>query len=203
MKKYIDYLNELNGDELLEGLLSYGMFNAKLPDIFSSKAFYKYCIKRDYRPSNSRHDWIRYDNNRNNQLPRQLGIPNPFAYYLQCVKLKDSWDELLKHFENVTSCSTEYKISRIHIRKLKKRNGIFEMNYNNYVEDVPNHPTKTIGAKYIVKSDISNCFDSIYTHTIAWAVVGKQKAKKGDIPKCIDDIENILATQLMVRLMGL
>jgi len=31
--------------------------------------------------------------------------------------------------------------------------------------------------KYIVKADISNCFPSIYTHSLAWALVGKSEAK--------------------------
>lgn len=32
--------------------------------------------------------------------------------------------------------------------------------------------------KYLCQFDISNCFDSIYTHSIAWAIKGKEHAKK-------------------------
>ena len=35
-----------------------------------------------------------------------------------------------------------------------------------------------LGKRYYVKADISSCFPSIYTHTIQWAIVGKEKAKK-------------------------
>ena len=32
--------------------------------------------------------------------------------------------------------------------------------------------------KYCVQTDIENCYESIYTHTIAWALNGKPTAKK-------------------------
>lgn len=35
-----------------------------------------------------------------------------------------------------------------------------------------------IGARYFVQADISNCFPSMYTHSIPWAIHGRQKAKK-------------------------
>ena len=31
--------------------------------------------------------------------------------------------------------------------------------------------------RYLVKADISTCFPSIYTHSIPWAIVGKQQSK--------------------------
>ena len=31
---------------------------------------------------------------------------------------------------------------------------------------------------YLLKTDISNCFDSIYTHSLSWAILGKQQVKE-------------------------
>ena len=39
-------------------------------------------------------------------------------------------------------------------------------------------PDLLIGSRYIVHADISTCFPSIYTHSIPWALVGKDTAKK-------------------------
>jgi len=59
------------------------------------------------------------------------------------------------------------------------RNYIFDMNFkdnknkNDYIES-----EILIGKKFLVKADISNCFPSIYSHAIPWALVGKSDAKK-------------------------
>ena len=44
-------MNEITKDELLEGLLGYGMFAEKIPPIFTSKPLYDYCIANGY-------DWL-------------------------------------------------------------------------------------------------------------------------------------------------
>lgn len=55
------------------------------------------------------------------------------------------------------------------------------MNYENWRTDGNPEPDLLIGNKYIVRADISTCFPSIYTHSIPWALVGKDvaKAKRG------------------------
>ena len=176
MKTYYNCLKEITANRLFKGLLEYGMFNHKLPPIFTSTPFYNYCIKNSVSFSKYRKDWIRYDNNRNNSLPRQLGIPNPFAYYYLCRSLYDNWATLLAYFKNVTN-GQPYKISRNHIRRLKDTYRLFKMNYDNFQIDGPKEPTGIVSSKYVIKADISNCFSSIYTHSIPWALLGKSAAK--------------------------
>lgn len=48
MKKYIDYLREFNEEELMKGLLGFGLFADKLPGLFSSLAFYDYCKEKEF-----------------------------------------------------------------------------------------------------------------------------------------------------------
>ena len=43
MKAYKDYMNELSKEDVLEGLLGYGLFADKLPSVLSNEAFYNYC----------------------------------------------------------------------------------------------------------------------------------------------------------------
>lgn len=56
-------------------------------------------------------------------------------------------------------------------------NSIFSMNYKNLKYDGDPEFDFILGKKYVVKADISQCFPSIYTHAIAWALAGKQNAK--------------------------
>ncbi|WP_191991248.1 RNA-directed DNA polymerase, partial [Limosilactobacillus reuteri] len=38
----------------------------------------------------------------------------------------------------------------------------------------------SLNYQYCIKTDITNCYGSIYTHSIAWAIDGKKEAKKKD-----------------------
>ncbi|WP_202978663.1 RNA-directed DNA polymerase [Helicobacter sp. MIT 05-5294] len=178
---YCKLLHDISTDELFDGLLGYGLFAEKIPPFLTAEYFLDFC--KDENNTNGlkaykkAHKYVNYQNIRNTNIPRILGIPNPFAYYYQCKILSKNWDKLLKHFKEKTQ-EQKHKISRIHIRKLKDKKHLFEMNYKNFeVDDYP-EPNLLIGKKYLVKADISNCFPSIYTHAIAWALTEKSTAKE-------------------------
>lgn len=216
-KSYSEYLNEITQDELFEGLLGHGLFTERIPNFLTSEKFYEFCKEEGTKcQDDNPYRYITYEAIRDIGTPRYLSIPNPFAYYKQCEILCRNWDKLKEHFKNKTKEDT-HKISRIHIRKLYDRadpndkklihnnyddleettlvkKNIFEMNYKN--RDDSNIGKKIrIGNKYQVKADISNCFPSIYTHSIPWAMLGKEEAKqlkndKKEIPNQIDEHTN-------------
>ncbi|MDA3966735.1 RNA-directed DNA polymerase [Helicobacter sp. WB40] len=175
-KTYYECLNQITTDELYEGLLGYGMFAERIPNFLTSETFFEFCKSNEPCFEQKEYRYIKYENMRNINIPRILSIPNPFAYYKQCKVLKESWDKLQEYFYEKTK-NDNYKISRIHIRKLKCK-AIFEMNYDSYKIDGSPEQEIFIGKRYKVKADISNCFPSIYTHAIPWALVGKEKAKE-------------------------
>lgn len=187
-KKYSAYLDEITANELYEGLLGYGMFANKLPPVFTSVPFFDYCQANNPVYSDKEwHDYVYYSSMRNVNIPRVFGIPTPMKYQRLCLILRDNWDALRQHFHQQTD-HQEYRVSRIHIRKLFGKKELFEMNYKNWRVD-GNPETgllflKPQGAsKYIVKADISTCFPSIYSHSLPWALVGKDIAKAN----CKDD----------------
>lgn len=176
-KSYADFMNEISADELYERLLAHGLFADKLPPIFSSVDFFCFC--QEHNPSFP-DDWaqyVYYENMRNINVPRALAIPNPMAYQKLCRCLADNWSDIQQHFVKQTS-GQDHKISRIHIRKMKDVKSLFVMNYDNWWIDGNPEQDLLIGSKYIVKADISTCFPSIYTHSIPWAAIGKNEAKK-------------------------
>lgn len=176
LKSYADIMNDISSNELYKRLLAYGLFTEKLPPIFSSEAFYAYCATLNKPFANKWRQYIYYESMRNINVPRPLGIPNPMAYQKLCQCLADNWDKLKAHFSSQT-VNQEYKISRIHIRKLGKSNSLFSMNYSNWKTDRSPEPDLLIGSRYVVTADISTCFPSIYTHAIPWALIGKKHAK--------------------------
>ncbi|MBG8732000.1 RNA-directed DNA polymerase [Neisseria meningitidis] len=71
------------------------------------------------------------------------------------------------------------------------------MSFKNHEEDDSPIPKILIGKRFVVNADISNCFGSIYTHALSWALVGKDIAKKerngywhNDIDKYTMNINN-------------
>mgnify|MGYP004469519679 CR=1 FL=1 len=173
-KSYSDYMNEISADELYKGLLAYGLFNEKLPPVFTSEPFYNYAPIQPF--SDKPHGFIFHESMRDINIPRSLGIPNPMAYQRLCECLKDNWTEIQSRFERQTN-GDSHKISRVHIRKQKGTEALFKMNYKNWRTDDLPVPDILIGKKYMVSADISTCFPSMYTHSLCWALVGKDTAK--------------------------
>ena len=94
MKPYIEYLQEINKDEILEGLLAHGIFAEKIPPILYSQQFYKYCIDEDRTFEQKEKDYVRYESMRNINIPRLISIPNPFAYANLCKCIANNWDRI-------------------------------------------------------------------------------------------------------------
>ena len=201
-KTYINNLEEITKDELFDGLLGFGLFAEKIPPFLTSEKFLMFCKNppNTFTFENKPRKYIIYESMRNINIPRILSIPHPIAYRNQCQILKESWKKLQKYFKEKTKHNT-YKISRIHLRKIDNSlkvfetcyqdmddidlkdypslivNHLFEMSHKNFCTDDYPEPKLMIGKRYIVKADISNCFPSIYSHAIPWALVGKTLAK--------------------------
>lgn len=177
MKKYNKFMEEISSTELFDGLLGCGLFPDKIPNFLTSEDFKNY-IKTKPLPLTTikEKDYIRYSSMRNINVPRHLGIPEPFAYTNLCYSLSSNWDTIKSHFSDKTIID-EFKISRIHLRKITDTKKLFEMNYKNYIDDKTPDEDLLIGSKYIASADISTCFSSIYSHSISWALVTKNVAK--------------------------
>ena len=59
------------------------------------------------------------------------------------------------------------------------------MTYSNWKTDASPEPDLQIGNHYMVRADISTCFQSMYTHSLPWALVGKPTAKQTKNDKTI------------------
>lgn len=175
-KAYSEFMDEITPDELYQALLAYGLFSEKLPPVFDATEFYDYSLSLPQPFSKYPHGYIYYEAMRDINIPRPLGIPHPMAYQCLCRLLADNWDKIRIHFHTQTD-SNEFRVSRTHIQKMKESKSLFKMNYPNWKVDTSPVPDIQIGMKYVVRADISNCFPSMYTHALPWAIIGKDKAK--------------------------
>ena len=169
-------MHEISGSELYESLIGHGLFTDKLPPIFTSEEFYKYCLSLKCSFEDKWYGYIKFDSVRNSNVPRQLGIPHPFAYERLCKILMDNWNSHILPYFFVTT-GHKYKVSTIHLRKMAETKALFQMNYDNYRTDGSPENDLMIGKRYLVKTDISTCFPSMYSHSLPWALVGKDYSK--------------------------
>ncbi|MDQ8180191.1 RNA-directed DNA polymerase [Pelagicoccus sp. SDUM812005] len=176
----------LSEDELLLGLVDYGLFCEKLPDCFSSEGLLGSLESDELevldttnanelksRLDNRVHDFIPFQAIRDINIPRHMGIPHPESHVVQALAIKKHWDLLCEHFEKPWP-----KKSRIYVRRVGQGR-IFKMNYKGWDQD-ENEETdlrNESGALFKVKADVSSCFPSIYTHSIPWALHGKKMGK--------------------------
>ena len=177
----------LSPDDIVTGLLDFGLFAEKVPPCFTSKGLAELAAPlmepvletvdlkaRNKAIGDRSHDYIRYEAIRDINIPRQLGIPHPESYALQALAIKKHWEEIKAHCAKPAPA-----ISRIHVRHVGG-GCIFEMSYKGaeryqFEEDEIEWRS---GAKFVVKADIARCFPSMYTHSIPWALHGLEVAKK-------------------------
>ena len=175
----------LSDNAALRGLVDYGLFGEKMPPCFSSQGLADNIPKRlamivheaDEKKLKKRirasHDYVRYESVRNVNVPRQMGVPHPESYVVQCLALKRHWTLIKRHCGKPVT-----PISRVYVRRTSSQR-VFLMNYQgrqrfaNEEADI----RSMMGAHYAVNADISNCFPSVYTHSIPWALHGRSKAK--------------------------
>lgn len=169
------------------GLVDYGLFSEKLPPCFTSEGISDYVPnillklitetdekKLNKLLKNREHDFIRYEPLREVNITRQIGIPHPESHIVQCLALKRHWAKIKRH-----CAKPETPMSRLFVRKMSS-NHVFRMNYKGkeYLENEEADIRKMTGAHYVAHTDISNCFPSIYTHSIPWALHGRSKSKE-------------------------
>ncbi|GKS70258.1 hypothetical protein W03_22620 [Nitrosomonas sp. PY1] len=178
---------KLSAEDLIKGLLDFGLFSEKVPPCFTSvglAAAAKELLADDINDKNEKKlketiekyssDYIRYEALRDINVPRHLGIPHPAAYAIQVLGISQHWGEIFEHCNK-----PQPQFTRIYVRHIGNER-VFEMNYKGCEKfEIEEKELEWMAsAKYLVKADIASCFPSIYTHSIPWALHGKEEAKK-------------------------
>ncbi|MEL6458565.1 MAG: RNA-directed DNA polymerase [Cyanobacteria bacterium J06621_15] len=155
-------------------LIKRGYFPRELPPPFntilladltlSNKALLNNCPRKPTK--------LYYHNNvRYGSLRRKLGIPNPVFFLQLCDLIDERWSEI----QQIIRQSNYSKSKPIYIPSPGRSRSIcpaLEFGL------IPVERAKNrITGKYILQTDISQFYQSIYTHSIPWAIHGKAIAK--------------------------
>lgn len=167
---------------LLSGLIQHNFFPAQkkeegeMPPVINSTTLTP-AIADKLRNLNSRkggYDQVEYRSTRFNNVSRPLSIPHPVPYSKLCYAIQDNWNE----FEYITQSTNSLITPEAH-----SDGRILVMDYENAQVKIERHVDLTFSKKFYVDTDISNFFPSIYSHSIPWALVGFDVAKKQRDPK--------------------
>lgn len=158
-------------------LLGLGYFPKELPPPFNSRGFGEYIQavgpfepspppgKRSLITRPAIHNLARPSGER-----RRLHLPNPFSYYLLARLIEEGWPRIEKHFEKSRYSTSIPVEDPSGARALKRRSDGSELAIR--------RSENRRAARYVLKTDISRFYGSIYSHSVPWALDGKTRAKK-------------------------
>ena len=158
---------------MLEELLEKGMFPSQMPPCFSAKKFAAYCVNNsvpsltnDVRKNTA---FEKFSVARAGHFRRPTVIVNPHQYYFLAKEISDNWTEIEK-FLNLS------KISKSTPKPTTTENRAISITPTRSLSELK--LKISTGYKYALITDIAQFFPSIYTHSISWALYGKEKVKK-------------------------
>lgn len=172
-------------------LLQYEYFPEELPECFTSKGLAdKYNILKGQAGSyNIPSSPFLFSIYKGKNARRRMAIPNPLNYMRIVNCIVDNRNDIMELFNASTISLT---------KPSSNQNDTQKRAYNR----ISNTPTETrreneklfSNNSVCIKMDISNFFDSIYTHSVSWAIHGKAdaKANKNDRSKLGNKIDDAL-----------
>lgn len=172
----------MNATFLLEGLLRYSYLpvqkkdRSEIPPFLSTfdltPQIAKGLVAVQKRAKADGWDSVEYQATRFNGVGRILSIPHPLPYCCLCFCLYDNW-------ANLDYCTHS---AQSMVKPRQHRDG--RVVIMDYEKQQPVSVRLSFGKCFHVKTDISNCFPSIYSHAVSWAVVGFAHAKAHKQPRC-------------------
>lgn len=134
-------------------------------------------IKTNISPNNC--DGVNYtifQNKDGNLAWRKLQLLNPVLYVLlvNLITKEENWKMITKHFQK---CSYDKKLVCHSIPQCT--NKVSEDSIMSWWENIEQKSIeKYLDYNWIATTDITNCYGSLYTHSIPWAIHGKSACKR-------------------------
>lgn len=149
--------------------------STELPPCFSTSRFTPEVaaeLSRVVLTSDRKHfqfDLAEYKATRFNNVPRTLSLIHPLAYSRIFTTLKTYREETLQFMDDKNSAITAEQ---------HNDGRMFIMNYEDHETRTKNTLDLSFGAGFRAHADVANCFGSVYTHSLEWAIQGYDEAKR-------------------------
>lgn len=145
----------------------------ELPPIFHSRLFTPAVADslRALRCRGIGYDLMPFKRTRHPNIPRVMAIPHPRAYVELVHAISEGWENILPFCESPNS-QLEFG--------LQPDGRMLVHAYNQVAEDgvaEDQDPLSDFGMSYLLKTDITSFYPSVYSHALPWALVGHASAK--------------------------
>lgn len=150
--------------------LARGLFPRELPRCFSTVAF---ADASPGIPDPSPGPWASpttLNLARPGSLRRRLSLPNPFSERLLIREIVKHWADIEAHYRRAS-----LSISRPIADEARKRAVVWEHPWDHRPKE---RARRMHRGRYVLKSDVSEYYASVYTHSLEWALDGKASAKE-------------------------
>lgn len=119
-----------------------------------------------------------YSNKDGNLSWRKLEFINPvlYVYLVNIITQKDNWTKIRKLFKRFQK-NKKINCVSIPVKSLTKKSDKAEQVSNWWKSIEQKSIELALDFDYLFETDISDCYGSLYTHSIAWAIESKSVAK--------------------------
>jgi hypothetical protein len=159
-----------------EDLITRGLFHDRIIPPLSSlslssvykqvSGFARAEMKKEPR-QRKRSQLVRHSVPKLKHLRRHFGVPNPYAQTMLCIAVAKSWKQL-----EALCGKSSISLSR----PMPSSKRALAAQHSRRIEGV-RRAQSSIGARFMLKTDLATFYPSIYTHSIPWAIHGKQVAR--------------------------
>jgi len=119
-------------------------------------------------------------------LRRSLAIPNPLHQTALSLEVEKCWTKLL------SACKKSH--IPLSVPKLSSERALETASNINALP--VQRSLRSVGSRYVLKTDLARFYPSIYTHSVAWALHGKAKARADKslfgnlLDRCLSDTQD-------------
>lgn len=183
-------MKKIKKDRVLYQITKYGFFAEMVPECFDSGAFAEIIpsiclevkidretIKKTKKISTAPVEVSTYKNDISRRI---LSVPNPQAFLRLAKLLSKNWEEIVSITSSPNSLSPitvirDYQDTEEIVNSENLREALHMK--SDFIEGIKKCIRLALGYQYKLKVDIANCYNTIYTHSITWAICGKKEAK--------------------------
>lgn len=183
---------KLTQKNLITQITKFGFFAEQIPDCFTTESFSNNAVqlleliaigKSQTKSGNKKATSPITISTYKNELSRRIISISNLEAFLRVVKLiQKNWDIIKKYSYSNNSLSpitiiADYNRDNVEfINEESVRNHYFLK--SDFIKNIKECIKVALGYRYRLSVDISNFYNSIYTHSISWAMCGKKDAKR-------------------------
>ena len=189
---------KLTKNNFIDQVVRHGYFAEQIPICFSSETFadnvsslllivecdkkYSNICKKNNCQKQAMTIPTTLSTYKNDISRRVLSLPNPLSFLVVVKLMAENWEKIqsvAKSENSLSPITYIHSYSNIDAELLNSEN-VRESRHSksDFINNVKDCIKVSLGYKYRLKIDIANCYNSIYTHSVGWAMCGKEQVKK-------------------------